>query len=88
MNGNKHLTWTVFTFILGGVIGFSYLIFKMGAANVAAQIEDLKKKDDGIMGQYTEQNEKINEKLDSLILDMVKVKIKLGIPQEIISREK
>jgi len=75
MNGNKHLTWTVFTFILSGVIGFSYLIFKMGSVNVAAQIQDLKDADKSVLIQYREISDQLNE----IKLDIVAIKSKLGI---------
>lgn len=76
MNGNKHLTWTIFTYILGGLALLAYTIFKMNSENVSAQIKDLKDTDKGTLSQYAI----IMEQIGRIQIDIAEIKGKLGIP--------
>ena len=77
MNGNGHITKFWFVYVLGGVLGFSYVIFQMFSLNVSAQITELKAQDI----KQEERYETILNELREIQIEIARIQSKLGINQ-------
>ena len=72
---NDHISKYWFVYIIGGILGFSWIIFSMNAQYVNAQFESVEKRVDAIEMKF----EEISQQLQDIKTDIALIKQKLGV---------
>jgi hypothetical protein len=83
-NGNSHISKYWFVYIIGGILGFSWIIFSMNAQYVNAQFTAMDKR----VAKIEEKFEEISDQLYDMQTDIALIKQKLGIKDVEIRAEK